>query len=278
MLWTAIKLGAMTLGGAAVLGVLVFGADLTSYVRSSCTSFSSSVKENIPVDFQLRRARDLLDESGPEMRKNVRLMAEQEVDIATLKSDIAGARESLNDEKVRVTKLRDDLSTTQPSFAFGDFTYNREQVTQELARRFTNYKQAELTLDQKEQLLQTREKALAAAIQAMDQARTQRAALESEIEALDGRNKLVQASAQGSDVQIDQSKLAQATKVINEVRRQLDISEHVLAQDAKFTQPMQIDTTDEKSLLMEVDAHLNGYPGALPAPSEALTDASHGIK
>jgi hypothetical protein len=45
MLWKAIKLTALTASGASVLGALVFGTDLTSYVRSSCDSMSRSVKE-----------------------------------------------------------------------------------------------------------------------------------------------------------------------------------------------------------------------------------------
>ena len=56
MWWKALKLGAMTVGGATAIGGLVFGTELGSYVHSSYSSVSSAVKDNIPVDFQLRRA------------------------------------------------------------------------------------------------------------------------------------------------------------------------------------------------------------------------------
>ena len=275
MLWKALKLGALTVGGGALIGGLVLGSDLGSYVRSSCKSMRIAVKDNIPIDFQLRRARDLLDEPGPEMKQNVRLMAEQEVEIASLKGEIEQARQGLGEEKLRVAKLRDCLSTAQTSFTFGDFAYTREQLKQELARRFNLFKEAESALDGKQQLLVNRQKALAAAMQAMDTARAERAALQSQVEALEGQYRLVEATSTGTNVQIDNSKLAQAQKVIAEVRKQLDISEHVLAHEAKFTQPMQIDVIDEKDLLTQVDAHLNGKPQVAAAPAPDAQVQTH---
>ena len=158
MFWKTMKLTALTTAGAAAIGGLAFGTDLVSYVRSSCREVSSTVKDNVPVEFQIRRVRDLLDESGPEMQKNIRLMAEQEVDMESMKTDIAQCKLSLEDQKHRLTKLRDTLNTPQTSFTFGDLTYTREQLTEELAQSFDNYKQAEATLQQKAQILDTRKK------------------------------------------------------------------------------------------------------------------------
>src|SRR5437588_11376274 len=107
MLWKALKLGALTVGGGALIGGIVLGSDLGSYIRSSCKSVRVAVKDNIPIDFQLRRARDLLDETGPEMKQNVRLMAEQEVEIASLKGEIEQAKQTIGEEKLRVANVRD---------------------------------------------------------------------------------------------------------------------------------------------------------------------------
>jgi len=270
MLWKAIKLGALTAAGAATLGGLVFGADLASYVRSSYSSVSHAVKDNIPIDFQLRRAKDLLDATGPEMRNNVRLMAEQEVDIGELKTDIARSKASLEDERTRLGKLRSALLSEQTSFTFGDLTYSREQLTEELARQFQALKEAEAAFQQKAKLLDSHQKTLAAAMEAMDTARTQRAALQTEIDALEGRYELVKATGESTNIEVDNSKLAQAEKVVAEVQRQLDISDHMLAEEAKFSSPIAIETIDEKDLLGQVDEHLKG---AHAQPSQALTDA-----
>jgi chromosome segregation ATPase len=275
MLWKAMKLAALTTASAAAVGGLVFGADLVSYVRSSCHSVSLAVKDNVPVEFQIRRVRDLLDDSVPEMQNNSRLMAEQEVDIASLKTDITQCRQSLDDEKRRLERLRDALSSVQMSFTFGDLTYSREQVEQELAQSFDNFKQAEAALEQKTQLLDTRQKALAEETVAMERANAQRAALQSQVDALEGRYRLVQATASGNDLAIDGSKLAQAQQVMADLRHQLDVSERVLATEARFAQPIQVDVVDEKELLEQVDAQLSDHQKPLPAPSGQVSDAQN---
>src|SRR5208282_3270583 len=153
MLWKTIKLAAVATTGAAVLGGTLFGTDLCSYVGSSFHSVSRAVKENIPVEFQIRRARDLLDATGPEMQKNIRLIAEEEVDIASLHNEITQATGSLAAEKVRLQGLRDDLGTSQANFSIGDLSYTRSQLTQELAQQLASYQEAQTALQQKQQLL-----------------------------------------------------------------------------------------------------------------------------
>jgi len=269
MLWKTIKLGVAATGGAAILGGALFGSDLASYVDSSFHCVSSAVKENIPVEFQIRRARDLLEATAPEMQKNIRLIAEEEVDIASLRGDITQANQSLAAEKVRLQTLRDDLGTNQSTFTIGDFAYTRPQLTQELAQRFTSYKEATNSLQQKQQLLENRQQALAAANQAMQIASDQRTGLQSEIDGLEAHYRLIQATAVGTDVQVDNTKLAQAEKVVGDVRRQLSISEHMLAEEAKFAHAVPADATNEKDLLTQVDAYL---PSAAPT---AVTDATN---
>src|SRR5580658_5036529 len=273
MLWKAVKLASLTTASAAAIGGMVFGSDLISYVRSSAHSVSLAVKDDVPVEFQIRRVRDLLDDSVPEMQKNIRLMAEQEVDIASMKTDIAQCRQSLDDEKSRLQKLRDVLTSPLTSFTFGDLTYTRAQLTDELAQSFDEYKQAEAALEQKVQLLDTRQKALAEETVALERANTERAALQSQVDALEGRYHLVQATAGGTDLSIDSSKLSQAQQEISDLRRQLDVSEQVLATEAKFARPPQIDVVDEKQLLSQVDSQLSQPADSVPAPSPQLSDA-----
>jgi hypothetical protein len=271
MLWKAIKLTAVTVGGSALLGGFIFGTDLGSYVRSSFNSTARSVKDNVPLDFQLQRARDLLADTGPEMQKNVRLMAEEEVDIAALRADIDRTKLSLADEKVRLQKLRDSLGTADTSFTFGDFTYTRAELAEELSRRFQNYQQGLAAEDQKEALLVNRQKSLGAAMQAMDIARAQRDTLQSEIDGLEGRYRLAQATAAGSGEAIDNSKLSQTELAVGEIRRQLDISDKMLAQEARFTQPMPIDTVNEQELLTKVDDGLSDHHDGRTLLTEAAT-------
>jgi predicted nucleic acid-binding Zn-ribbon protein len=275
MIFKAVKLGALFTGGALLVGGLVFGSELSSYVRSSARSMRVAVRDNIPVEFELRRARDLLDELGPEMHNNIRAIAEQEVDVASLKRDIGETKLAISDERARVEKLRDAVSSGQTSFTFGDMSFSRNQITQELSRRFTHFKEAEVALTAKEQLLASRQKSMMAAQEALENAKNQKATLETQIETLEAQYKLVQAASAKSDVApaFDQSKLAQAKKAVADIRKHLEIAEHVLAHEAQFTQSVPlVDVINEQDLLKQVDAHLNG--NAAPTVAQSVPEHS----
>jgi hypothetical protein len=271
MILKVIKYGALTLVGGALITSLLLGSEAFSYVRSSAKSVRMAVKDNIPIEFELRRARDLLDDILPEMQANVRLMAQQEVEIDAAKEDIEGCQKSLADEGVRVQKLRDMVSKGPSSQVLGEITYTRDQLKHELARRFERYREAESALTAKKKLLDERRRSLAAAEQQFEQMRIRKVALESQVEALNGQYRLVQAaSSTKGGVRIDPSRLAEAERLVGEIRRQLTTAEHVLAREAKVTQPIVIDVIDDQDLVARVDRHFKTTEQA--AKAAAPTD------
>jgi chromosome segregation ATPase len=267
MFFKLLKMGILVGGGALLTGGLIFGSELSSYVRSSARGIRVAVKDNVPVEFEIRRARDLLEGIGPEIHNSVRAIAEQEVEAGMLQRDIDESMIAVAEESSRVQKLRDAVASGQMSFNFREVSFNRGQVTQELARRFTNLKAAQTALSAKELLLANRQKSLMAAEESLESAKSQRAALESQIEGLEAQYKLVQANSQssGSPSSIDHSKLAQAKQVIGDIHKHLEVAERVLAREAKFTPSLPEEAVDEKDLLKQVDAHLNGGSPAVAA-------------
>ncbi len=251
-----IKYAAIGAVALCLVGGLLFGGDLLSYMNSSYRSVQSAVKDSVPMEFELQRARNLLDDIIPEMQANVRLIAQEEVEIAHLKSDIETAQRSLGEEKVRLARIRDVLGSDRVRYVLGGTEYTREQVTDDLARRFERVKEAEVVLAGKRRLQETREKSLHAAMQMLERTRAQKARLEDQIQGLESQYRLVQAAAVGSQVQIDSTKLAQTDKLIRDLRKRLDVAERVLAREAQFTQPIEIKGVDEKDLIAQVDEYL----------------------
>ena len=250
------KLGLLSLGAIALAGGLAFGTDAFSYLSSSTRSVRTAVKDAVPIEFQLRRARDLVDDIIPEMHANIRLIAQQEVEIDALKRDIDESRQRLTEERAQIGKLRDALAGKDESFTFSGVSYSREQVKEDLGRRLQHVKEAELVLSSKERLLSNQSKAMAVAMQALERTRSQKALLESQIAALAGQHKLLQATSAGSTVLLDDSKLAQSERLINEVKKQLDVSERVLAHQSRFAQAIKVDAVSEREVLTEADAYL----------------------
>jgi hypothetical protein len=253
MLMKWLKRGVLVVVGLSLAGGLIFGKDVVSYVRSSAKSVRTVVKDSVPIDFELRRARDLLEEIIPEMHANVRLISEEEVEVAALKVDIAKGEKAIEEEQVRITKLRNALDKPQATYCFGGRDYPRNYVKEDLARRFERFKESEVVLASKKRLLSTRENSLNAAMELQERTLSRKRMLEDKIESLVSQYRLIQATSVGSKIQVNNSKLAQTEKLINEIQKRLDVAERVLAHENQFVQTIPVDAVPEEDLLIQVD-------------------------
>ncbi len=271
MIIKAVKVGLIATVGLGLGAGLLFGTDAGSYLWSSAKSVRTAVKDKVPIEFELKRAQDMLEDIIPEMQANIRLIAQEEVEIARLRADIDRAQASLADEQTRIAKLRDVLRTQQVSYRLGGFEYDRVQVKQDLARRFDRFKEAEVVLAGKRRLSETREKSLHAAMQMLDRTRGEKVRLEDQIAALASQHHLVKAASAGSRFQVDNSKLAKTEKLLREIKNRLDVAERVLAHEARFVQPIEIDVISEEDLLTQVDEHFSPAEGRAAAAGGGLT-------
>lgn len=270
MILKTLKYGVITVAAVAIVGGVVFGRDLASYLSSGSKLIRTSVKENVPIEFELARARDLVNDIVPEMQANVRLIAQQEVEIANLREEITSAHASLDAERGKLAKLRQCLDKQDVSFTLGGATYSREQVKTELVHKLDLVREAEVVLSGKDRLLENRQRSLAAAMQVLERTRSQKSELEGRIAALESQHRLIKAASVGSGSGIDTSKLAQTQKLLAEIKTQLDVSERVLAHESRFVEPMVIDAVDEKDVTRQADEYLAGRNGQVEK-GEALS-------
>ena len=255
MIMRWLKLGVIVVASAALLGGLLFGKDVVSYVHSSAKSVQTAVKGSVPIEFELRRARDLLDEIIPEMHANIRLIAQEEVEVAALKTDIGNSEKVLEEQQVRVARLRDALAKPEAQYCFSGKEYPRAYVAEDLSRRFEQFKECELVLASKKRLLTTRERSLQAAMQLLEQTRARKGLLQDKIEALASQHRVIRAAAIGSHIQVDNSKLAQTEKLIDQIKKRLDVAERVLAHESRLVEAIPVDAVEEKDLLTQVDEY-----------------------
>ena len=90
-------------------------------------------------------------------------------------------------------------------------------------------------------------------MQLLDKTRAQKRTLGAKIEGLESQWRLLKASAVGSHIQVDDSKLAKTQKLIDQIKKRLDVAERVLAHESRFIQSIPVDTITEKDLLSQVD-------------------------
>jgi hypothetical protein len=172
MIRKCIKIGVVGLVLATLTGALLFGKDLLSYASSTAKAIRTSAKEAVPLDFELARAKDLLEGIIPEMQANVRVIATEEVEVASLESDIQKGQQSMEQERTRLARLADAMGIQQASYTIGGRDYTRQQVKEDLARRFDRFKEAESVMESKKRLLESRKGSLLAAVRLLEQAST----------------------------------------------------------------------------------------------------------
>ena len=251
-----LRYGLASTASVLILGGLIFGSDLLSYVRTSTGAVRETVRDSVPIEFELQRARDLINDILPELHANIRIIAEDEVEIAALEKDLVATRDNVAEEREQLAALRNTLKTEQVSYEIGGRELSRSELTERLAQRLTRVKDAELILASKEKLLENRRQSLQAAMQLLDRARSRKVELEQKIESLVAQHRLVQASAVGSRVQVSDTKLARADQLLADIQKRLDIAERVLEHEASPELSFDDSIVDEASLLAEVDEHL----------------------
>ncbi|MCA9263232.1 MAG: hypothetical protein KDA60_05265 [Planctomycetales bacterium] len=259
-----LKLGLGGLAVAMIAGFFVFGRDLNSYVSTSASNVRQSVKETVPIEFELQRARDMIDRIVPELQSNVRLIAQEEVEIAALEKEISHTRESADRQRAQVVDLRDQLETQTVSYHVGSQDLSRQQATERLASRFSRLKETEIALDGKTRLLEARQKSLRAAQDMLDRAREQKLELEQKVEGLVAQHRLIQASENASALRVDGRQLSKADRLLADIQTRLDVAQRVLSHESVLFDDDAIPLQwDEAALLEEVNEHLRGSAESL---------------
>ncbi|MEO1524504.1 MAG: signal peptide-containing protein [Planctomycetota bacterium] len=257
------KYAIATLLVVGIGGFFVFGRAFPSYVISSANSVSESVKETVPVEFELRRARDLIKAILPELQAQVRAIAEEEVAIAALEAEINESDSRLKGEFATLSSLRDKMRVQQVSYRSGGRDWTRAQLTEQLARRFDRYKQGQITLESKQALLDNRNESLNAALASLESMRHRKVELEQKVEALAAQARMVQSARIESGLQVDSSGLSEADRLLADIETRLNVAHRVLEHENNlFEVTVPVDAPSEAQVLMEYDEYFGSEPEA----------------
>ena len=252
-----VKYGFLGMLVVAAAGFFVFGTQLPSYLATSGTAAQQVIRDSVPVEFELKRAKQLIEDILPDLQSQIRMIAQEEVEIASLEKEILQSEKTLDSDRQVLAALRQEMSIQTVAYRPDDPNSDRHRMTTKLAQRFSKFKQGELTLASKQRLLEKRQDGLDAALTLLDKMRDRKAELELKVEALAAQHRLVQASAVEMGSDIDQSRLADADQLLNSIETRLEVAERVLQHEQDLYVDPSFDTVvDEASLLAELDAYL----------------------
>jgi len=250
-------------GSVLLLSTLLCGREAVSYISTSAGWVKQSVKDSVPIEFELERARNMIKELDPEIRSNMHVIAKEEVEVVRLRDQFAEASKQLGKERSDITRLKRDLDEGSGAFVYAGRSYSQKQVETDLSRRFERYKTKEATVEKLRQILSAREAGLLAAndkLKAMQAAKRQ---LEVDIENMKARVEMVKvAESTSAAVAFDDSRLSRTREALRDIGARIEVAEKLVATTSSMPDQIQLDEVDTQNVREEVAKYFAEHPAS----------------
>ncbi|HUG18838.1 MAG TPA: hypothetical protein VMM56_07650 [Planctomycetaceae bacterium] len=269
-----IKKALLGVGLALLIPILIFGRDAGSYVKTAGESVRKAVKNEVPPEFEVQRIKDMVDHLAPEIRQCMHVIAEQQVDIEHLNEQIVARADGLADQEKILLSMTHDVDSGVKNITYANHSYTNEEVQRDLAYRFEKFKVAKEALERDRKILKARDKALKSNQKKLDEMLTQKQDLEVKVAELDARLQSIQAQSTISELNFDDSKLAQTKQAIRDLNKTLDVRERMLDVESKFVDL--IPTEDVRPVPENLSAEIRGYLGR-EATADSGTEADKSV-
>src|SRR4051812_37950413 len=246
--------------GVGITTSVLFGRNAASYVSTTYHRLTSSVEEAVPVDFQIDRAKQMVRDLDPEIRRSMHVIAKEEVAVEQLTTQITGNQEKVEKDKQDILRLQADLGQNKNVYHYASRTFTCDEVKQDLSRRFGRFKVSDDTLASIKQMRDAREKNLEAARQKLSAMINARRKLDVDVQNLEAKRKLVEVAQASSDYVFDDSQLARAKDLINDIRARLDVAAKLANADVNVQTEIPLnetapaDITDQVTQYFKLDA------------------------
>ena len=252
----------LALVGLCAAGLFVFGGDLWKVIGRARDTLRHEVRENMPIDLEIERARALAASLVPDLRRNHEVIVREQVEVEELRTDIRDSRQQLQEQREQLLALRSRLTVTPASLTADSRTSDGVkpaggEIRRELKQRFAEFQSAEATLAAMTQMLQFREEALGKAQVAQNEMLQKKRALEGQVMQLATRVKVIRRDGVDTHVTVDREKLARCEELLRYLRKRLTIAERV----ADFSEQGLAETSSaekeplEDSIEAEIDRH-----------------------
>jgi hypothetical protein len=216
-------------------GLFVFGGDLWKLAGRLRDGVRNEVRENMPLDLEIERAREMAASLVPDLRRNHEVIVREQVDMEELLKDIEHGRQELTIQREALLASNAQLKMLPAS---DKPTPTDIQLRRDLRRRFVNFQTAEATLDAKSHMLKCRQEALDKAEQAQTAMLLKKRELEAQVAQLSARVRLIRREGVDSQVVVDRQKLARCEELLRYLHKRLTIAERT----SEFSEVEVVDT------------------------------------
>jgi chromosome segregation ATPase len=242
-------------GGAALVGVLLVGRDALSYLRTSAGYVTDAVQEAVPVEFQIDRARGMIQDLVPEVRKNMHIIAKEEVEVQRLDEQIGESETRLSKEKDQLLRLKADVASGKDTFQYASRSYTAGEVRTDLANRFERYKTGEATTASLKEIRNARQRSLVAAQQKLEGMLASKRQLQVEVENLEARVQMIAAAKATSNYQFDDSRLGRVKELVASLKNRLSVAEKLVNAEVYYHDEIPLDKATPENIVEQVSEH-----------------------
>lgn len=240
-----------------------------SYMKCGFRTASDTVRDSVPIEWEIKRARQMIEDLKPEIAKNMQVVAREEVGVQRLAAEIKAKETQLAKSRGDIMRLKGDLESGSVRFVYAGRSYSEVQVKEDLSNRFKQFQAHEETTSKLNQVLVAREKNLEAARRKLDSMLAAKKELEVEIENQQARMTLVEVAQTSSPVSIDDSHLSSTRQLLDDIRTRIDVAERMVASEGALDGTIQLDEPASENLLEEIA----DYFGEGRAEVESLVSA-----
>lgn len=245
---------------ATLLGGLALGTGLVSYMRCATDWASQTAKDSVPLEWEVKRARQMISDLAPEITDNAKRIAREKIAVVRLQEQVEQTAERLSDAQHDIERLSADLRNGDDAYTYGGKTYTSTQVREDLQARFKRFKTRQQTADKLEQQLAARNATLRAANERMDAMLSAKRQLEVEVENLQARLAGLRVAQTSSELSLDDSQLSRTRELLDDIKSRIDVEEEVMQVDVEYFGEIDLDEPADGDLLEEITAYFDGSP------------------
>ena len=241
------------LGAVAAVGLTALWSSTgSSYVRTAIHSASDTMKNSVPIEFEIERARQMIKDLKPEIAANMQLVAREEAGVERLAGEVEAKKQQIAKAKNDIMRLKGDLESGSVRFVYAHREYSSQQVKDDLQARFKQFQGHEKTANKLSQVLTAREKNLDAARRKLEEMLNAKRQLEVDIETLQARMMVVQVAQTASPVALDDGQLSNTRQLLDDIRTRIDVAERMAANEGALEGSIPLEDTASPDLLSEI--------------------------
>lgn len=242
---------------ALALGGLVLGTSMFSYVRTAKNEVTTAVEDAVPIEFQLKRAKDMLiNDLEPEIRKMKHAVAESQVEVEHLQAKLDEKQEAVTQRRAEIMARNEQLKSQKTTFLVNNVSYTKAELEEDLSKRFDRFKTMEQTFKTEAKVLEAKRQAVGANESKVEKLLAAREELRLQIEELEARVSAVKAAETVAESEFDDSKLANVKNLLDSLDAKVDVRERELSLEGKETDLIPVETEESsESVVDSVDAY-----------------------